>query len=275
MKNPLVSVIVPCYNQAQYLDECLQSVLEQTYENWECIIVNDESPDNTEKIVKQWLNRDLRFKYVFKENGGLSSARNSGISIARGEFILPLDADDKIGKNYLKLGISEFLNDEFLKVVYCRAEKFGIENGEWILKDFSLKLLAKDNMIFCSALYRKKDWELVMGYDANMIYGLEDWEFWIAILKNGGGVKKLNYLGFFYRIKTKSMIKNIEKSQKKKLFEYISVKHADFMVKEFGSFMYLTSTIEKNNKNLTNEKFVFKLFLSTCLSYMKRKLKRN
>jgi len=275
LKNPLVSVIVPCYNQAQYLDECLQSVLEQTYENWECIIVNDESPDNTEKIVKQWLNRDLRFKYVFKENGGLSSARNSGISIARGEFILPLDADDKIGKNYLKLGISEFLNDEFLKVVYCRAEKFGIENGEWILKDFSLKLLAKDNMIFCSALYRKKDWELVMGYDANMIYGLEDWEFWIAILKNGGGVKKLNYLGFFYRIKTKSMIKNIEKSQKKKLFEYISVKHADFMVKEFGSFMYLTSTIEKNNKNLTNEKFVFKLFLSTCLSYMKRKLKRN
>jgi glycosyltransferase involved in cell wall biosynthesis len=275
LKNPLVSVIVPCYNQAQYLDECLQSVLEQTYENWECIIVNDESPDNTEKIVKQWLNRDLRFKYVFKENGGLSSARNSGISIARGEFILPLDADDKIGKNYLKLGISEFLNDEFLKVVYCRAEKFGIENGEWILKDFSLKLLAKDNMIFCSALYRKKDWELVMGYDANMIYGLEDWEFWIAILKNGGGVKKLNYLGFFYRIKTKSMIKDIEKSQKKKIFEYISVKHADFMVKELGSFMYLTSTIEKNNKNLTNEKFVFKLFLSTCLRYMKRKLKRN
>ena len=63
---PLISVIVPCYNQAQYLDECLQSVLEQTYQNWECIIVNDGSPDNTEEVVKKWTEKDPRFKYLKK-----------------------------------------------------------------------------------------------------------------------------------------------------------------------------------------------------------------
>ena len=89
--NPLISVIVPCYNQAQYLDECLQSVLNQTYQNWECIIVNDGSPDNTHEIAESYCRKDARFKYFYKENGGLSSARNAGISISNGEFIQFLD----------------------------------------------------------------------------------------------------------------------------------------------------------------------------------------
>lgn len=87
MTNPLISVIVPCYNQAQYLDECLQSVVEQTYPNWECIIVNDGSPDNTEEIALQWTEKDSRFIYIKKENGGLSSARNAGLEIAKGKWI--------------------------------------------------------------------------------------------------------------------------------------------------------------------------------------------
>ncbi len=92
----LVSIVVPCYNQAHFLDETLQSVLDQSYSNWECIIVNDGSPDNTEDIAKQWCNKDYRFTYLYKENGGLCSARNAGISISKGEFILPLDSDDII-----------------------------------------------------------------------------------------------------------------------------------------------------------------------------------
>ncbi|MFV8358229.1 glycosyltransferase family 2 protein, partial [Flavobacterium sp. XS1P32] len=92
MNNPQVSIIVPCFNQAQYLSEALKSVLEQTYENWECIIVNDGSPDDTKQIAQKWVEKDSRFKYIFKENGGLSSARNEGINYAKGTFILPLDA---------------------------------------------------------------------------------------------------------------------------------------------------------------------------------------
>jgi glycosyltransferase involved in cell wall biosynthesis len=77
--NPKISVIVPCYNQAIYLDECLQSVLDQTHENWECIIVNDGSTDHTEETAKKWTEKDARFIYIYKKNGGLSSARNAGL----------------------------------------------------------------------------------------------------------------------------------------------------------------------------------------------------
>ncbi len=97
--NPLISVIVPCYLQAEYLDECLQSVYDQTYSNWECIIVNDGSLDNTEEIAKRWLEKDNRFRYIYKENGGLSSARNAGIREAKGEWIQFLDSDDMIHKS--------------------------------------------------------------------------------------------------------------------------------------------------------------------------------
>ncbi len=267
MSNSLVSVIVPCYNQAQYLPEALQSVLDQTYTHWECIIVNDGSPDDTHKVTQEWLAKDARFKYIQKENGGLSSARNAGIDVAVGEFILPLDADDRIGSEYLELATEEFKKDDSLKVVYCRAEKFGDEVGEWNLPDFSLKKLASSNMIFCSAVYRKTDWERVGGYDIKMIYGLEDWEFWIAVLKDGGGVRKLDSICFYYRIKEVSMIKILSKDENKKntKFEYLSVKHVDFFVNKLGSFYYLAKKnqeLNRNNyKNITSKKNALKIFL--------------
>ena len=138
INKPLISVIVPCYNQAQYLDEALQSVLSQTYQHWECIIVNDGSLDDTEELTNKWLAKDNRFRYLYKENRGLSSARNYGIENAAGEFILPLDADDKIAANYILLAVQSFQEDSSLKIVYCKAEKFGNEFGVWYLKPFSL-----------------------------------------------------------------------------------------------------------------------------------------
>ena len=90
----LVSIIVPCYKQARYLPEALDSLINQTYTNWECIIVNDGSPDDTETIALNYCKADLRFKYIFQENSGLSFARNSGLKAAKGELIQFLDSDD-------------------------------------------------------------------------------------------------------------------------------------------------------------------------------------
>ncbi|MFP3089895.1 glycosyltransferase [Treponema sp. TIM-1] len=103
MKNQLVSIIVPCYNQARYLDICLESVISQTYPDWECIIVNDGSPDNTDEIAQKWCKRDSRFRYFKKENGGVSSARNYGLKIANGDYIQFLDSDDIIANNKFEL----------------------------------------------------------------------------------------------------------------------------------------------------------------------------
>lgn len=261
---PKISIIVPCFNQAQYLNESLQSVLEQTYTDWECIIVNDGSLDDTEIVSKYWLGKDDRFKYIYQENGGLSSARNFGIRHASGEYILPLDADDKISKDYVSLAIKAFEEDDLLKVVYCKAEKFGNENEFWDLEPFSLFTLSRKNMIFCSALYRKSDCELVGGYDCNMKYGCEDWEFWIALLKNGGNVKQLNQVGFYYRTKAVSMIKAVDNKQYDYLFEYMSIKHVDFFIKHYGSFFVLEKKIEKAKKDqlykLKSEKYVIDVF---------------
>lgn len=264
MSRKKISIIVPCYNQAQYLDEALQSVLNQTYTKWECVIVNDGSLDNTEEIVKIWMAKDSRFRYLFQENSGLCSARNLGISSAVGEFILPLDADDIIAKDYVDLALKSFEKDNCLKVVYCKAEKFGIESGLWQLPSFSLYNLSRNNLIFCSAFFRKKDWELVGGYDINMVYGWEDWEFWIAILKNGGNVKCLDEVGFYYRIKSKSMLRIINQENEKKILNYLSVKHADFFVKQYGSFASMSHALidlkRENQINLKSEKFVIDVF---------------
>jgi glycosyltransferase involved in cell wall biosynthesis len=93
---PLISVIVPCFNHAIFLEEALRSVYDQTYKEWECLVINDGSTDDTEKIALTWKKRDSRFKYFYKKNGGLSSARNKGLDEAKGEYIQFLDADDLI-----------------------------------------------------------------------------------------------------------------------------------------------------------------------------------
>lgn len=269
--NNKISIIVPCYNQAQYLDEALQSVLEQTYTNWECIIVNDGSTDHTQIVAKQWCDKDARFLYLYKENGGLSSARNFGIAFSTGTFILPLDADDRIAYNYVTNALIAFEEDISLKVVYCKAEKFGDVSEIWQLQPFTLLNLCSDNMIFCTAMFRKQDWKLVGGYDEKMIYGWEDWEFWIAILKNQGGVKCLDEVGFYYRVKSSSMLKHLNDERRKDLLEYMNKKHINFFIEQLGSLTQLNKTLkqttENHKKKLKSEKFVIDLFCCTFFGF--------
>lgn len=270
---PLVSIIVPCFDQAQYLDEALESVLHQSYINWECIIVNDGSPDDTESVVKKWLKKDNRFKYCFQENLGVSAARNHGITIANGEFILPLDADDILGDSYITLAIDAFQKANNLKVVYCKAEKFGNEKGEWILQSFSLFNLSMKNMIFCSALYKKSEWERIGGYDINMIEGLEDWEFWIALLKDGGEVKCLDCLGFYYRVKDVSRQKGFDNNMYVSAVNYLCVKHAAFFVKHHGNSIWLyreNVILKKFHKKVITNVF-YKLYKLPIVLYKKLK----
>lgn len=103
--NPLISIIIPCYNQAQFLDEALQSVLNQTYTNWECIIMNDGSTDDSEKIAKNWATKDTRFKYFYQVNSGVSAARNHALAKAKGIYIQFLDADDLIATDKISISI--------------------------------------------------------------------------------------------------------------------------------------------------------------------------
>lgn len=246
--NPLVSVIVPCYNLAEFLPDAINSIRTQTYQDWECIIVDDGSDDATRTVALEFMSSDNRIKYFRKQNGGLASARNFGIRFSCGEFILPLDADDKLGVKYISKAVSAMLQEKNLKLVYCNAEFFGESNGPWPLPEFSLKALARQNMIFCSALFRRNDWEKAGEYDTKMKYGWEDWELWIRMLKNGGEVLKLPYSGFYYRIRRNSMIRNMNEQQKSALINYVTRKHFGFMIGALGVRNALIRTF-RNHKD--------------------------
>jgi glycosyltransferase involved in cell wall biosynthesis len=286
-KSPKISVIVPCYNQAQYLDECLQSVLDQTYQNWECIIINDDSPDNTEDIAFQWTQKDSRFKYIKKENGGPSSTRNVGIENATGIYILPLDADDKISLDYVSKAIKIFEENPETTLVYCKAWLFGTEDGLWNLPEYDYYNLLFVNHIFCSAVFKKNDWERVEGYDEMLKTGSEDWDFWLRLLDENSIVIKLPIVGFFYRKKLTSMqvefvadrenfarthnyivkkqINAFEKYYNKSitciLTEYRELKKTDYAFR--NDYIYLARQIK------------FSFLLKSLLYKMKQRLKRR
>jgi len=246
---PQISVIVPCYKQAEFLDECINSVIDQTFQNWECIIVDDGSPDNTEEVSKEWCKKDTRIKYYKKINEGLSKARNYGIGLAAGKYILPLDADDKIGRQYMELALPLFEENASVKIVYCRAELFGSMRGEWRLPEYSFKKLLMGNMIFCSAFFPKTEWERIGGYDINMKEGSEDWEFWINMLSNGGEVKRIESVQFFYRKKKISMVLDtiiyFEKNS-----NYICEKHVSVYDKIIGNHIILNAFKESKEYRL-------------------------
>lgn len=268
----MISIIVPCYNQSPYLDECLQSVLDQTYQKWECIIVNDGSPDNTEEVALAWAKKDSRFKYYKKENAGVSSARNFGIEKAQGNWILPLDGDDKIAEQYLELAAQTF--PENPDIVYCKGSFFGIINDPFILDTFSYEGLLLNNLIFCSAFYKKEAWQKTDGYDTNLIHGFEDWEFWIELLKSSDKkVICLDYPGFYYRRKESSRDVEINKhiERKEAAFNYIFFKHQNEYFKTFGTYFDL---VRQNKKLASDNEKLTEIVNESILKKILRKLKK-
>jgi len=196
--NNLVSVIIPCFNVAQFVEETIESVISQTYQNWEIILVNDGSSDHLFETIEKYLS-DKRVSFFSKENGGLSSARNFGISKAKGTYILPLDADDLIHSTYIEKAITVFNNNQKLKLVYCRVDYFGERNEEWVLPPYSFPEILIENMIFSSAIFKKQDFLNIGQYSEILKSGLEDWDLWIRLLSPDGIVFKIPEILFFYR----------------------------------------------------------------------------
>ena len=250
MVNELISIIVPCYNVGPYLGETLESVLAQTYTNWECIIVNDGSPDNTHEVALEWQKKDKRFIYIKLENGGVERARNKGIEGASGEYILPLDGDDKIAPSFLAKTLQVFRDDPDTMLVYTQVELFEAKQGLWDLKEFSLRNLATENIIVCTALYRKKEWVRTGGYDEQIKYHWEDWELWINMLKDGGKVKRIDEPLFFYRIRPMSGLRSQTPEKMAYMRKYITSKHFDFFHEQLGDVITLYWELEYCKKRI-------------------------
>ncbi len=247
---PLFSVVIPCYNQGGYLRETVQSVVASAYPNIEIIIVDDGSKDNSQEVAMKIAEEHKNVRYIHQKNSGPSKARNHGIRLAQGKYILPLDADDLIAPNYIPEAVTILENRPDVQLVYCEAEKFEGKTGHWKLRPFSLNLLARDNMIFVSGIFRKSDWEKCGGFDEDMIWGREDWEFWISLLKNGGEVVKLPFVGFYYRVKANSRRKGMTSERKKKIIAYINHKHKDFIYARLNGPLRFQRTHSKKYNSL-------------------------
>lgn len=275
--HPTISIIVPCYNQALYLPEALSSVMEQEFQDWECIIVDDGSPDNTKDVAQNWVKKDSRFKYFHKPNEGVSAARNYGIKQALGEYIFPLDGDDKIDSKYLIEAINAFQSNPKVKLVYANTIEFGARNRKEASPSYSYEKMFTENLIPCTALFRKSDFEKTIGYNTNMRNGLEDWDFWLSFLSVDDIVVKLEGFYLHYRIKEISRSALIDKEKNENLILQIFKNHTHLFLEYFNPVRdhIEADFYKKRTKDLQNSK-EYKIGSIICLPFkMIKKLYRK
>jgi glycosyltransferase involved in cell wall biosynthesis len=198
----LVSFIVPVYNGAEYVTETIRSIIAQTYQQWECIIVNDGSTDHSQQVVESLIDHDHRFTLINIPNSGVSIARNTAVAHSNGKYLFPLDADNKIAATCIERCVEEFEKRDDVKLVYTEAELFGASSGLWNLPPFDYRTMLKYNMVDNSSLFLRADFDRVGGYRTNMVHGLEDWDFFIALLAPYANeqIVKIKDPLFYYRV---------------------------------------------------------------------------
>lgn len=234
----LISVVIPCYNSAKVLSTAIESVFSQTVDSWEIIVVNDGSTDTTEEIVKAYISQDTRIRYYSQTNSGVSKARNRGVDMARGKYILFLDADDYITPTCVQEAC-EYLD----KNPDCSLYILGVEcfnsSGRRFLRDGyssyrNLLLYGQSPNVIC----RREDFVGVGGFDERMRKGCEDWEFFIRFLYPDKKAYQSEKVQYYYRKEagqdsvSKVAGKNIDEVTK-----YIVRKHQTIYDEFFGNPM--------------------------------------
>jgi glycosyltransferase involved in cell wall biosynthesis len=201
-----VSIVIPCFNHGEMLRETLESVEQVRNSNLsEVIIVDDGSTDPATCAYFEKLSHSA-YKVIHQPNRGLGPARNTGVKAAQGEYILPLDSDNRIREPYLGRGVNILLERPDVGVVFGDAEYFGERSGRWHVDDFDLSRLVKGNYIDACALYRRAIWESVGGYDESMPWmGWEDWDFWLRVALRGWSFEHIDEIAFDYRVRSGQM----------------------------------------------------------------------
>jgi glycosyltransferase involved in cell wall biosynthesis len=226
-QKPIISVVMPVYNNQKFIIPAIESVFKQTLGDFELILIDDGSTDKSQSIANFYCKRDPRIKYFYQQNCGVAAARNSGINRCNSTYILPLDSDDKLAPTYLEKTVSVAEENPSTKVIYSNYRYFGALDQEVILPDHSYRDLLTRNLITATALFRREDYNLTSGYDTNMRQGLEDWEFWLQLLDKDSTVFKIDEALFLYRQREKSRNNSLTHKQKTELSLYIFHKHIE------------------------------------------------
>ncbi len=207
----LASVIIPAYNQAQYLKYAIESVLTQIYPLWECIVVDDGSTDETKQIITQFNHAGIR--YVYQQNQGLSAARNTGLATAEGEFLAFLDSDDMLLPNHLQLLISTIRNDPTAALI--TGSSLVIDQNNQIMPNMlknglsgEPKQLLFENPINVGCILMRHSWQEKIGFFDTNLRSYEDWDFWLRLAMAGAKMISIPDYVSYYRFHSDQMTKN-------------------------------------------------------------------
>ncbi|CAH8295319.1 glycosyltransferase involved in cell wall biosynthesis [Mariniflexile fucanivorans] len=195
MQQPLVSIIIPTYNRARFIGETLDSVLAQTHLNWECIVVDDGSTDNTAEILEKYIEKDSRFQYHLRPTNyakGGNGARNYGLDISNGEFVNWIDDDDIMDINKLSIQIASLLKSDFkfsicqtLNFKYELVDFYGLRPENECLKDPFEAYLKEEFVVFTPSTLWNKSFLVERNYKFNeSLKASQEWEFYCNVFYN-------------------------------------------------------------------------------------------
>lgn len=264
--NPTISVVMPVYNAEVYLDEAIQSILKQTYNNFEFIIINDGSVDNSLTIIEKYKNQDERIYLIDKKNGGIVEALNDGLKIAKGKYIARMDSDDIAYINRFEEQIKIFANSPEIDLVYTDTKLID-KNSDMVCNSWRPNLektllnLEISTFIPHPTVMFKKDTVLNLGGYTKKRHNAEDLDLWLRMLSNGCKFFYLKKSLLYYRLNPNSMRANTCDKYWYKVATRVIV--SGYRIRVFKYFKYL------NNK----ERLILLIKMQFPQSFFYRRLK--
>lgn len=289
----LISIIIPVYNVEDYIEECLESILKQTYKNIEILLIDDGSTDKSGKICDIYEKKDNRIKVIHQNNSGLSSSRNNGIKIARGNYLSFVDADDVIHSKMLEILYHEITTND-CDIAICKYQHFSDKYIE-TLKDYKVNIMNQNEFIenlmidkeisshACNKLYRKKLFK-------NIKYPIsKKYEDIGTTYRLGLQSKKIVYLNielYGYRIRDNSITKNFKKENLLDYIEMVNLRYNELLkikpdLKDYIDMNKINTVttyfkeIFRNNKNSLLDDLDIKVILENELSLSEKLIRKE
>ncbi len=240
-----LSIVIPCHDDGDFLLEAVESAERSAPERAELVIVDDGSREARTLAVLADLRR-LGYRVIAQENAGLAAARNRGIREARGRYLLPLDADNRLCPGFPAAAAAVLDAAPEVGVVYGDREEFGLRSGRVPVQEFDLDGLLRSNFIDACAVFRRAVWEEGGGYDGAMpAQGWEDWDLWIGAAERGWRFHRLPGVTFEYRVRPGSMASRLTRAEVgEPLRLYMIDKHYDLYRRRLPTLLTAQHQVE-------------------------------
>lgn len=244
--NPLISVLITCYNYGQFIEECLKSIYEQDYKNFEVLVINDGSTDNSDSIIKK-LKKKYQFEYLSQSNKGIAITRNIGIEWANGDFYVQIDADDTIPSNFFSTLVNASKNNN-ADIFYTKAKN--LTTGATIVDPpvFNTELIKYKNYIHTSAFVKTTLHKKYLYDEYLNKRGLEDWDLYQSMILGGAVAYRVDGTHLNYRIHPESASRGDQSRgsiEGVRAVQYILSKHYEEYPEEMANLEWLIDVIKR------------------------------